>query len=72
MQIKEIKKADKHSKGGFPPSSELLENLGRFIDEVANAGVVYATDEFQPSAKSARIKLSVDPDDRLRCRRPIL
>lgn len=58
MRIKGINKADKHSRAGFPPSSELLENLGRFIDEVANAGVVYATDECQPSAKSARIQLA--------------
>lgn len=58
MRIKGMNKADKHSKGGFPPSSELLENLGRFIDEVANAGVLYATDEFRPSAKSARVQLS--------------
>lgn len=58
MRINGIQKADKHSKGGFPPSNELLEDLGRFIDEVANAGVLYATDELQPSAKSPHIQLS--------------
>ena len=58
MQIKGINKADKHSKRGFPTSSEHLENLGRFIDEVANAGVLFETDELRPSAKSVRILLS--------------
>ena len=47
MRIKGSK-TDKHSEAGFPPSKELLENLGRFIDEVANAGVLFATDG-QPS-----------------------
>jgi hypothetical protein len=42
---------DKHSEPGFPPSKELLENLGRFIDEVANAGVLFATDG-QPASNT--------------------
>jgi hypothetical protein len=58
MRIEVMKKADKHSKEGLPPSNELLEDLGRFIDEVANAGVLYATDKLKPSAKSARVQLS--------------
>jgi len=58
MRINGLLNADKHSDAGFPPSKELLENLGRFIDEVANAGVLFATDEPQPSSKGARVKLS--------------
>lgn len=58
MRTKRIQKADKHSKGGFPPSSELLEVLGRFIEEVACAGVLYATDKRQQRAKGARVQLS--------------
>jgi hypothetical protein len=44
---------DKHSDARFPPSEELLENLGRFIDEVANAGVLFATDGLQLSSSKA-------------------
>ena len=51
-------KADKHSESGVPASKELLENLGRFIDEVANAGVLYVTDGLQLSAKGSRVQLS--------------
>jgi hypothetical protein len=58
MRINGLLKADKHSEAGVPASKELLENLGRFIDEVANAGVLYTTDGLQPSAKGARFQLS--------------
>ena len=51
MRIKGSK-TDKHSEAGFPPSEELLENLGRLIDEVANAGVLFATDGPQPSSNT--------------------
>jgi hypothetical protein len=51
MRIKGSK-IDKHPEAGFPPSKELLENLGRFIDEVANAGVLFATDGLQPSSNT--------------------
>ena len=58
MRINGLPKADKHSDAGFPASKELLENLGRFIDEVTNAGVLFATDGHQPSSSDARVKLS--------------
>ena len=58
MRLNGILKADNNSETGFPPSKELLENLGRFIDEIANAGVVYTTDGIRPSAKGSRMQLS--------------
>jgi len=32
--------------------------MGRFIEEITNAGVLLATDGLQPSSKGARVKLS--------------
>jgi hypothetical protein len=58
MRINGLLNADKHFEGVFSPSKELLEDLGRFIDEVANAGVLYATDGFQPISKGTRVQLS--------------
>jgi hypothetical protein len=58
MRTNGLLKADKHSESSVPASKELLENLGRFIDEVANAGVLYATDGLHTSAKGARVQLS--------------
>lgn len=53
MRINRLLRADKHSEAGVPSSKELLENMGRFIEEVANAGVLLATDGLQPSSKGA-------------------
>ena len=58
MRLNGLLNVDNHSETGFPPSKELLENLGRFIDEIANAGVVYTTDGIRPSAKGSRMQLS--------------
>ena len=58
MRLNGVVKIDIHTETSFPPSKELLENLGRFIDEIANAGVVYATDGIRPSAKGSRMQLS--------------
>jgi len=58
MRILGLLKADKHSEAGAPPTKELLERMGRFIEEITNAGVLLATDGLQPSSKGARVKLS--------------
>jgi hypothetical protein len=58
MRILGLLKADKHSEAGAPPSKELLERMGKFIEEITKAGVMLATDGLQPSSKGARVKLS--------------
>jgi hypothetical protein len=58
MRILGLLKADKHSEAGAPPSKELLEKMGKFIEEITKAGVMLATDGLQPSSKGARVKLS--------------
>ncbi|MFY9555424.1 MAG: YciI family protein [Blastocatellia bacterium] len=58
MRILGLLKADKESEAGAPPRPELLEKMGRFIEEVTKAGVLLATDGLQPSSKGARVKLS--------------
>jgi hypothetical protein len=51
-------KADKDSEAGAPPSKELLERMGSFIEEITKAGVLLATDGLQPSSKGKRVRLS--------------
>jgi hypothetical protein len=51
-------RADKHSEEGAPPSPELMERMGKFIEEITKAGVLLATDGLQPSSQGARVKLS--------------
>jgi hypothetical protein len=58
MRIIGLLKADKHSEAGAPPSRELMENMGKFVEEVTKAGVLLATDGLHPSSKGARVKLS--------------
>lgn len=58
MRIIGLLKADKDSEAGAPPSQELMEKMGEFIEEVTKAGVLLATDGLHPSSKGARVKLS--------------
>ena len=43
-----------------PPSQQELENMGRFIEEMAKSGVLIATDGLQPSVKGSRVRISGD------------
>ena len=58
MRILGLLRADKDSEAGVPPSPELMARMGEFIEEVAKAGVLLATDGLQPSAKGKRVRLS--------------
>jgi hypothetical protein len=58
MRVLGLLKADASSERGDPPSPELLERMGKFVEEVTAAGVMIASDGLQPSSKGARVKLS--------------
>src|SRR5262249_29822218 len=58
MRVMGLLKADKHSEAGVPPSKELLEKMGKFMEEVTKAGVLLAADGLQPSSKGKRVRLS--------------
>ncbi len=48
----------KDMEAGVPPSQEHMAEMGKFIEEMAKAGVLLATDGLQPSSKGARVRLS--------------
>jgi hypothetical protein len=58
MRILGLMKADAESEAGTPPSPELMEKMGAFMEEVTRAGVLLATDGLQPSSKGKRLKLA--------------
>ncbi len=58
MRILGMLRADKHSEAGAPPSKELIERMGTFVEEVTKAGVMLASDGLHPSAKGKRVKLA--------------
>jgi hypothetical protein len=48
-------KANEESEAGVMPTPELLEEMGRFNEEMIKAGVMLAADGLQASSKGARI-----------------
>jgi hypothetical protein len=58
MRFMVIVKATKDSEAGKMPSTELLEAMGKYNEELVNAGVLLAGDGLHPSSKGARVKFS--------------
>jgi hypothetical protein len=60
MRFMVIVKASKASEAGVMPSTELLEAMGKFNEEMVKAGVMLAGEGLQPSSKGARIRFTAD------------
>jgi hypothetical protein len=55
MRVMVIVKATKDSEAGAMPSTELLEAMGKYNEELINAGVMLAGEGLRPSAKGKRV-----------------
>jgi len=55
MRVMVLVKATKDSEAGIMPSTELLEAMGKYNEELVNAGIMLAGDGLQPSAKGKRV-----------------
>jgi hypothetical protein len=60
MRVMVIVKADKQSEGGALPNKEILTEMGKFNEQLANAGVMLAGEGLHPSSKGKRIRFSSD------------
>ena len=60
MKLMILVKASKDSEAGVMPSEELLAAMGKFNEELANAGVLLAGEGLHPTSKGARVKISGD------------
>ena len=60
MRFMVIVKADKNSEAGVLPSGKMLAEMGKFNEELVEAGVMLAGEGLQPSSKGARVKFSGD------------
>jgi hypothetical protein len=58
MRFLVIVKATAESEAGVMPSTELLEAMGKYNEELVKAGVLLAAEGLQPSSKGARVKFS--------------
>lgn len=60
MRVLVIVKASHDSEAGAPPSTELLTAMGKYNEELVNAGILLAGEGLHPSAKGARVRFSGD------------
>lgn len=58
MRFMVIVKATKDSEAGVMPSPQLLADMGKFNEELMQAGVMLAGDGLHPSSKGARVAFS--------------
>ena len=58
MRFMILVKANKDSEAGVMPTAEMLTEMGRFNEELVNAGVMMAGEGLHPSSKGARVKFS--------------
>jgi hypothetical protein len=58
MRVMVIVKANKDSEAGVMPSPKLLAEMGKFNQELIQAGVMLAGDGLHPSSKGKRVKFS--------------
>lgn len=58
MRFMVMVKATADSEAGVMPSEELLAAMGRYNEELVQAGVMLAGEGLQPSAKGARVRFS--------------
>ena len=58
MRFMIIIKANKDSEAGVMPSEQLLTEMGKFNEELVQAGVMLAGEGLHPSSKGARVRFS--------------
>lgn len=55
MRVLVMVKANRESEAGALPSTEMLQEMGKFNEELVRAGVMLAAEGLQPSSKGARV-----------------
>ncbi len=63
MRVVVFVKATEDSEAGNMPSTELLEAMGKYNEELVNAGIMQAGEGLQPSSRGARV--AFDGADRM-------
>jgi hypothetical protein len=58
MRVMVMVKATRESEAGEMPSEKLLTDMGKYNEELVNAGVMLAGDGLWPSSKGARVRFS--------------
>jgi hypothetical protein len=58
MRVMVIIKANKESEAGVMPSEKLIAAMGKFNEELINAGVMLAGEGLKPSSTAKRVRFS--------------
>jgi hypothetical protein len=58
MRVMVIVKASKESEAGVLPDTELLTQMGKFNEQLVQAGIMLAGDGLQPTSKGKRVRFS--------------
>jgi len=58
MRVMVIIKANKESEAGILPDEKILTEMGKFNEELVNAGIMQAGDGLRPSSKGKRVRFS--------------
>jgi len=58
MRFMVIVKADKNSEAGVMPSQQVLAAMGKYNEELVNAGIMLAGEGLHPTSKGARVRFS--------------
>jgi hypothetical protein len=60
MRCMVMVKATKESEAGVMPKRQLLEDMGKFNEELVKAGIMLAGEGLQPTVKGKRVRFSGD------------
>jgi len=58
MRVMVMVKATGQSEAGVMPGEQLLADMGRYNEELVNAGIMLAGEGLHPSSKGARVRFS--------------
>jgi hypothetical protein len=58
MRVMVIVKANEDSEAGIMPSEQLLADMGKYNEELVNAGIMLEGEGLHPSSKGKRVKFS--------------
>jgi hypothetical protein len=58
MRVMVLLKANKDSEAGVMPSQKLLEDMGKYNEELVKAGIMLAGEGLHPSSKGKRVRFS--------------
>jgi hypothetical protein len=58
MRVMVMVKASKESEAGEMPSQELLAAMGKYNEELANAGIMVAGEGLHPTSRAKRVRFS--------------